>query len=156
MIENLINKFVQVFLKIAYKLALLYWFIFRPISFGAIFVIFNSRNEVLLVKHSYKKFWMFPGGTVKDNEDGKDTAVREIKEELNISVFPTNLKKIHEFKSNSEYKRNTNFVYKIHLKNPEIKIDNREITQFKWFPIDKLPKDSSQETIEITNKILLK
>ena len=41
----------------------------------------------------YPNFWAFFGGRLLKNEEPKDGLVREIKEELNITVLPTKLLK---------------------------------------------------------------
>jgi 8-oxo-dGTP pyrophosphatase MutT (NUDIX family) len=40
-----------------------------------------KEGKILLVKHSYQKYWFFPGGGVKWGETYEETARREMKEE---------------------------------------------------------------------------
>ena len=54
----------------------------REQSFGA--VVFND-DKVLLVDHS-KGHIGFPKGHIEEGESGKDTAIREVKEETGIDI----------------------------------------------------------------------
>ncbi len=48
----------------------------------------DERDRVLLVEPTYKDYWELPGGTVEANESPRDAAVREIREELGLTVTP--------------------------------------------------------------------
>lgn len=55
-------------------------------------VIYNSRNEVLAVQRSESMRmplkWEFPGGKVELGETEKEALIREIREELRMTIFP--------------------------------------------------------------------
>ncbi|MCX6716561.1 MAG: NUDIX hydrolase [Candidatus Taylorbacteria bacterium] len=51
---------------------------------GAIFL--NEKDEILIVKPSYKDFWSMAGGVVEKNESPKDACIREVKEEIGINL----------------------------------------------------------------------
>ncbi len=54
---------------------------------GVTGIIFNDKNEVLLVKHTYRgNSWSLPGGYLKGKEHPKEGLEREIKEETNLVV----------------------------------------------------------------------
>ena len=52
--------------------------------------IIKKENRYLIVQRNRKKHlglkWEFPGGKVKSNESFKEALIREIKEELNITI----------------------------------------------------------------------
>ena len=52
--------------------------------------IIKKNNRYLIVQRNKNKHlglkWEFPGGKVKSNESFKEALIREIKEELNISI----------------------------------------------------------------------
>lgn len=48
---------------------------------GVTGIIFNDKNEVLLVKHTYRGNWSLPGGYIKAKEHPKEGLEREIEEE---------------------------------------------------------------------------
>jgi 8-oxo-dGTP diphosphatase len=53
---------------------------------GAICVVERDDGCLLLVRHSYRRRWGFPGGLVKRREDIEDAARREAKEEVGIAI----------------------------------------------------------------------
>ncbi|CAN5296295.1 NUDIX domain-containing protein [soil metagenome] len=54
---------------------------------GVTGVIFNEKNEVLILKHTYRKVaWSLPGGYLKANEHPKVGLAREIMEETRFTV----------------------------------------------------------------------
>lgn len=53
---------------------------------GAICVIERSDGALLLIRHSYKPAWGFPGGFLKRGESPHDAARRETREEVGVDV----------------------------------------------------------------------
>lgn len=97
-------------------------------------IVIND-GKVLLIKQ-HQGFYGFPKGHVEKNETEIETAYRETKEETGIDVI---LDKEKRFEI-SYYTRKNNFktvVYFLaHPKNIEIKIQEDEILEAKWVPIN--------------------
>jgi 8-oxo-dGTP pyrophosphatase MutT (NUDIX family) len=55
---------------------------------GAAVLFTDTGGRVLLVEPTYKDYWEVPGGAVDADESPYDAAVREVKEELGLSVSP--------------------------------------------------------------------
>ena len=70
---------------IAYKIAKIYWKIFRPQTFGVKLLLIND-GKVLLVEQSYTKGYHLPGGGVKSGEMFEQALKREILEELGLYI----------------------------------------------------------------------
>jgi 8-oxo-dGTP pyrophosphatase MutT (NUDIX family) len=49
-------------------------------------VVFNDKNEVLLVLREDARLWVIPGGGVEDGESWEQGAIREVKEESGYVV----------------------------------------------------------------------
>jgi 8-oxo-dGTP pyrophosphatase MutT (NUDIX family) len=58
---------------------------------GAAVLFTDPAGRVLLVEPTYKEYWEVPGGAVEAGESPYDAAVRELKEELCLSVSPGRL-----------------------------------------------------------------
>ena len=58
---------------------------------GAAVLFTDPAGRVLLVEPTYKEYWEVPGGAVDADESPYDAAVRELKEELGLSVSPGRL-----------------------------------------------------------------
>jgi 8-oxo-dGTP diphosphatase len=58
---------------------------------GSGVLIRHPDDRILLVEPTYKDYWELPGGVVEANESPYAAAVRELKEELDLSVTPGRL-----------------------------------------------------------------
>ena len=54
--------------------------------FTATGIVFNSKNEVLMIHHNKLKVWLPPGGHIDENELPDDAVLREIFEETGIEA----------------------------------------------------------------------
>ncbi len=61
----------------------------KPVSGAVLFV--NESQEVLLLKPTYRDDWNLPGGVLEEHESPLDGAVRETKEELDLTINRTDL-----------------------------------------------------------------
>ncbi len=65
------------------------------VLFCSCVILINKKNKVLISQRPHGKFmdgfWEFPGGKVKNLEKFNDAAVRELKEELGVTLDTKNL-----------------------------------------------------------------
>jgi len=57
-----------------------------PFRVGTVGLIADEAGRVLLVRHSYRPGWGFPGGMLGWRERPADTVVREMREECGLAV----------------------------------------------------------------------
>lgn len=127
-------KFLRPFIIFALRLG---WYITRPKTRGVKTILINS-NEVLLVKNTYGYKWVLPGGGVKRNEEPRDAAKREVFEEVGIKVEEIN--PIETFTTFEEYKEDTVSSFYTEVNSKDFNIQNLEIDEAKWFPLNNLPE----------------
>ena len=58
----------------------------KPFRLGVRTLVTDDAGHVLLVRHSYRPGWHFPGGGVKKWETLPDAAVREVAEEAGVRI----------------------------------------------------------------------
>lgn len=56
----------------------------RPSS--ATVILENASGQALIVKANYKSHWTFPGGIVDEGESPAQAAVREVQEEVGLTI----------------------------------------------------------------------
>ncbi len=110
---------------------------------GPIFVrvrvfIVSSDNRVLQIKNSFgPNQWNFPGGGVKIGEDFKQTAAREIEEELKIKIKPEDFELLNQkplvWRQNGVNMRCVFLQVQIDKKADKIDFEpNFEIVDWRW------------------------
>ncbi|MDP3661535.1 MAG: NUDIX domain-containing protein [bacterium] len=115
----------------------LYWFIFKPRTRGVKVLVVWER-KILLVRLGYAHLeWTIPGGGVHRGESYEEAARREIKEEVGIVL--DGIKKIGEYESRKEHKRDTVVCFRATVQNPIFHVDGIEIAEAGWYVPSTLP-----------------
>ncbi|WP_420630703.1 NUDIX domain-containing protein [Candidatus Leptofilum sp.] len=111
---------------------------------GAGCLFFNEKQEVLLVKPTYKPGWEIPGGVVEENESPKQCCQREVFEELGLNRVPGALLVIDYSSRVGPKTESLMFVFDggvLHdTEINEIKLPAAELSEFAFFSCDDLPK----------------
>jgi 8-oxo-dGTP pyrophosphatase MutT (NUDIX family) len=129
--------------KLAWEGERLRWRLFHPITLGAR-VILLREDEVLLIRHTYRSGWFFPGGGVEKDESLEAAARREAKEEAGATV--RSLQLLGMYSNFREAKSDHVAIFwsrDFDLVEAEA---NDEIAERRWFPLAALPEDLSPST----------
>jgi len=128
----------------------------NKIGRGAGALIYNDKNEILLVRRNEKgrrKTWALPGGKVEKNETFEDALRRELIEELGVRI-----ELCEPFSAKPDIFEGRLFetvCFKVKIKDvPKIMLKD-ELEKFKWFSLNNLPKidyPPSKNAIEIYKK----
>lgn len=57
----------------------------KRMAAGALFL--NARQEILIVKPTYREDWLVPGGVIERDESPYRACLREIREELGLDLL---------------------------------------------------------------------
>lgn len=102
--------------------------------------IIIKNEKVLLVHQKNGDFWGFPKGHMEESEDEIKTALREVKEEVGLDV-EINIEKryvLNYIIKDEIYK--TTVLYIAVPKNENLKMQESEIEDIKWYNFDEALK----------------
>ena len=132
-------------LRLAYRGQRTLWRIVRPRTRGVKVLVFNEQDHLLLVRNTYgaTHHYALPGGGVRPWEQPHAAAIREVREEVSLSL--SNLAFVGSYVSSAEGKRDTVHLFKARTsENP--KPDNLEIAEAAFFALSDLPNALSPAT----------
>jgi ADP-ribose pyrophosphatase YjhB (NUDIX family) len=103
-------------------------------------LIFNEKDEILIVKPSYKDHWSTVGGVIDENESPQVACKREVKEEIGIDLKEVKFLCVDYTSNGGERGESLQFIFfggklnKNEIKN--IKLDGKEIVEYKFIKIN--------------------
>lgn len=114
---------------------------------GAGLIIFNDKGQILM-GHRLSKYgygtWNNAGGKVEFGEDPKAAAIREAKEETNLTFTKATF--LGYFNDEEVYEKGivrhwVTLMFSSFCSNPEelVNLEPHKHSEWKWFDLDKLP-----------------
>lgn len=112
-------------------------------------VIFNTQEEILLVREKSDGLWSLPGGWADVGYSPGEVAIKEVKEESGLDVKPIRLLAVHDKKCHN-HPPAMHYAYKIFIE-CEVCGGNLstafDIVDSGFFPLDGLPSLSTERIL---------
>ena len=109
---------------------------------GALFL--NKERQILLVNPTYKPQWEIPGGVVEENESPRRACIREVKEELGLSIAPEHLLSIGYQAATDKKSESLMFIFYGGLLNKEeiagMQLPEEELSEYRFWDVADLQK----------------
>ncbi|MBC8581433.1 NUDIX hydrolase [Zhenhengia yiwuensis] len=118
-----------------------------PMFMPAAGIILYQNGKILLQKRGDNGKWALHGGAMEMGETTEETAVREAREEIGITPVELDFYGVFSGKQMYHIYPDGNEVYIISTVyfcdeySGELKVDENEVLEVKWFDIDKLPEN---------------
>lgn len=131
---------------IIYRLLLLPRF-----SIGVLSIVFDDAGRVLLVEHRFhpQNPWGLPGGGLNRNEEPSDTAVRELREELNAAVHVVQHVTVRQ---STMYRHHLTVFVLADFDDPHQRDKlqlSLELKNYGWFDPDAMPASVHESITEV-------
>ena len=99
-------------------------------------LIFNEQGQILLFKHTYRKFeWGIPAGSLEHREQPADAVLREFYEETGMQIQVEKLLTVTSAKED----HHLTVVYLCKIAGGEF-TSSHEISEIKYFDVNDLPR----------------
>ena len=133
----------------------------RPLlQVGASVIVEDKKGRILLQKRSDNYCWGYSGGSVELDEKVEDAAKRELYEETGLTANSLELfgifsgKDTHYIYPNGDEVSNVDIVFICKNYSGQLKMQEDEVEQLKFFAIEEVPKEISPPLKIALNKWL--
>jgi 8-oxo-dGTP diphosphatase len=118
--------------RLAFRAMRLWWFVRRPDHQGAVVAVWHE-GSVLILRQSYRRALVFPGGGLGRGETPRAAAARELAEEVGLDVAPGALSLAREMTLLRDWRRDHVAIFELHLaRRPTLALDRREIVEARF------------------------
>ena len=111
----------------------------KRMSSGAIF--FNEEGHLLIVKPTYREYWLIPGGATEEDESPRAGCIREVKEEINLDVVPDRLLCVDYMSRDNEKNESVHFIFYGGMLTPQrigaIHLPAEELSEYRFAPLEE-------------------
>ncbi len=123
-----------------------YWRTTRSLTLGAQGCALTPDGKVLLIKHTYRPGWHFPGGGVEKNETLMSALTREMREEAKVEI--EGRPQLFSIYANFKYFPSDHIALFVlrDWRQTSTPRPNAEISDHGLFPLDNLPADTNEPT----------
>ena len=104
---------------------------------GANVLVTDSDGRILVVRPTYTRAWMIPGGRVERGETPHAAAIRETREETGLEVALDRLLLV-----DARHARDTSFIFAGHVTGGELEPQLGEIAEAGWLDRDEIARTS--------------
>ena len=115
--------------------------------------IISKRDKILLLKRAiypFSGYWVLPGGHVNYGEKVEEAMLREMREELGVSLKIKKLFGVYSDPKRDPRYHTVSVVYLLSKEKGKIH-PNQEASEFKYFPLKNLPKKIGFDHRKIIN-----
>lgn len=143
--STITRRAVRIAARAAHALLKAVWFIQRPRTFGAHAVALTPEGRLILVKLRYASGWRLPGGGRGEDEDAKEAALREMREEIGMTAHGS-AQLACELEEAVHFKRDLASVVIVRDVSYQPQKWSLEVESVREAEVDCLPADLSPQT----------
>ena len=116
-------------------------------------LIFNDKNEILLVKEARTNTWSLPGGWADLYKSPSENALAEVSQEAGVEAKIDRLLAVLDHRPINSKRNVQDYVlmFSASVKGQKFHEHTFETNDVKFFPIDRLPQLSGKQSIEELN-----